>query len=147
MAITKWLARDQDCLVAANGSGGGFIAIGGVTAIAHTPSTTKADTTDFDDDGKPTHFVVERSDEFALSGHNLMDVTDGTRDPGQAEVELLAEKMGIDSLGLFQIMDPAGFPIQFYASVEVVLPSGGNNDIAAWSAKLTVSGHISRPTP
>ena len=81
-------------------------------------------------------------DSWTLSGFWLEDVSDGSRDPGQAAVETLAKAVGLASLGQFRITSPGGNTITFLASAEVTLFGGGNNDPASWQAALTVSGDV-----
>jgi hypothetical protein len=142
VAITKWLARDGEFEVApAAGSGGpAFLPIGGVKSIAHSPSTTRADGTDFDSAGHPEHIVAERGEEYTLEGFHLEDVATGTRDSGQARMEVIGAAIGLGSLGSFRWTSPGGNIKSFSGSVEITEASGGNNDNASWTAKITVSG-------
>ncbi len=142
MAVTKFLARDLTIEIATGGSGGGYVPIKGLNTLTHSPSTTDAETTDFDSDGRSEHMKAERGDSWTLAGFTLEDVLTGSRDPGQAAVEALAQEVGLDSLAPFRITSPGGNTIDFSASAEVTLAGGGNNDPAAWQAVIRVSGAV-----
>lgn len=143
MAITKFLARDLTIEINT-----GTIAapvwtgIGGLNTLTHSPSSSDADTTDFDSNGREEHMKAARGDSWTLAGFHLEDVAAGTRDPGQAAVETLGQALGITSLGQFRITSPGGNTITFMASAEVTLHGGGNNDAASWQAALKVSGAV-----
>jgi hypothetical protein len=142
MAVTKFLARDLTIEIAPSGSGGEYIPIKGLNTLTHSPTSTDAETTDFDSNGRSEHMKAERGDSWTLAGFALEDVLTGTRDPGQAAVEALAQEVGLDSLGAFRITSPGGNAIDFQASAEVTLAGGGNNDPAAWQAVIRVSGPV-----
>lgn len=144
MAVTKYLARDLTCEinVGYGGYGDDWVPVKGVESLTHSPSTSRADTTDFDSEGRGEHLVSERGDSWALSGFALEDVATGDRDPGQAAVETLAKQIGLDSMGQFRMTSPGGNTITFLASAEVTQAGGAHNDPAAWAATLTVSGDV-----
>lgn len=143
MAVTKFLARDLDIEINTGTIGSPvWTAIGGLNSLTHSPSSTDAETTDFDSDGRAEHMKAERGDAWSLAGYTLEDVSTGDRDAGQAAVETLAQAVGLTSLGQFRITSPGGNTITFLASAEVTLHGGGNNDAAAWAASLTVSGAV-----
>lgn len=143
MAVTKFLARDLDIEINTGTIGSPtWTAIGGLNSLTHSPSSTDAETTDFDSDGRAEHMKAERGDSWTLAGFTLEDVATGDRDPGQAAVETLGKALGLSSLGQFRISSPGGNTITFMASAEVTLAGGGNNDAAAWQAAITVSGDV-----
>lgn len=153
MAVTKFLARDLAIGImpgswgtgSGSGSGGGtgsYTPIKGLNTLTHSPSSSDAETTDFDSAGRAEHMKAERGDEWTLAGFTLEDVLTGVRDPGQELVEQLAQAIGIGSLGSFRITSPGGNTITFDASAEVTLAGGGNNDAAAWQAVIKVSGPV-----
>src|SRR6185369_4091947 len=119
MAVTKFLARDLTIEIATGGSGGGYIPVKGLNTLTHSPSSTDAETTDFDSEGHSEHMKAERGDSWTLAGFTLEDVLTGTRDPGQAAVESLAKELGLGSLGAFRITSPGGNKLDFSASAEV----------------------------
>lgn len=139
MAVTKFLARDLTIEVRDAGDTT-WVAIGGLNSLTHSPSTSRADTTDFDSNGRAEHIVAQRGESWALAGFSLEDVATGSRDAGQERCEVLGQATGLDGLGQFRITSPGGNTITFYASVEVTLAGGGHNDAAAWNAGLEVSG-------
>lgn len=143
MAITKFLARDLTIEINTGTVGSPvWTGIGGLNSLTHSPSSSDAETTDFDSNGRAEHMKAERGDSWALAGFHLEDVSLGTRDPGQAAVEALAQAVGLTSLSQFKITSPGANTITFSASAEVTLAGGGNNDAAAWAAALTVSGAV-----
>ncbi len=143
MAVTKFLARDLTIEINT-----GSVAvpvwtgIGGLNTLTHSPSSTDAETTDFNSNGRSEHIKAERGESWTLAGFALEDVATGTRDAGQAAVETLANALGLASLGQFRITSPGGNTSTFMASAEVTLAGGGNNDPAAWQAALRVSGAV-----
>lgn len=138
---TKFLARDITVEVSSDGTEyGDWTRVGGLQTLTHTPSTTRTETTDFDDAGVANHLVAERGDSWALAGMAEEDADTGDKDPGQEIIELLAREFSNDAFGLFRMTSPGGNAITFHASAEVKLASGGRNDAATWDATLTVSG-------
>jgi hypothetical protein len=140
MAVTKFLARDLQIAISTGASV--YTVIKGLNTLTHSPSSSDAETTDFDSAGRSEHMKAERGDSWTLAGFALEDVLAGTRDPGQAAVEALAQATGPASLGTFKITSPGGNTIAFSASAEVTLHGGGNNDAATWQAVIRVSGPV-----
>ena len=142
MAATKWLTRDGEFEVApAAGSGGpAYIPIGGISSASWSPKTTEADGTDFDSAGHPEQIVAERGEEYTISGFHLEDVGTGTRDAGQARMEVIGAAIGLTSVGTFRWTSPGGNIKTFDGTVEITGPGGGNNDNASWSAKIHMTG-------
>jgi hypothetical protein len=141
MAITKFLARDLTFEIGEQGTGGdAWLEVKGLQSLSHSPSSTDADTTDFESDGHAEHLKAERGDTWTITGFTLEDVMTGERDPGQAAVEALAQLGGPAGIGLFRITSPGGNQIEFDASAEVTLAGGGTNDAAAWNATVKTSG-------
>lgn len=142
MAVTKFLARDLLIQILGTTSGADWEEIKGLETLSHAPTSTLADTTDFDSVGRREVLMAERGDDWTLSGYRLEDVSTGARDPGQAEVEALAQRISTGSVGSFRITTPGGNLLSFSAIAEVTLPGGSHNAPAAWGAKLTVTGAI-----
>lgn len=143
MALTKFLARDLAISINTGTIGVPiWTPVGGLNSLTHSPSSTDADTTDFDDNGRATHMKAERGDSWTLSGYQIEDVSTGSRDAGQEAVETVAQLMGISSTDQFQIVSPGGNTITFLASAEVTQGGGGNNDTASWAATLLISGSV-----
>lgn len=143
MAVTKFLARDLTIEIASSGSGGSYLPIKGLNSLTHSPTSTDADTTDFESDGVSEHMKAERGESWTLAGFSLEDVLNGDRDPGQLAVEALAQQVGLASLGNFRLTSPGGNVATFAASAEVTKGGGGNNDPASWQAVIRVSGEVS----
>ena len=121
-----------------------FTLIRGLSTLTFSGDKEDADTTGFDDGGRGSHLVASRGNSVSLEGFYLVDRETGARDPGQQAVEDLADKVGYDSLDVFQITDPAGNMKEFQASAGLGDQGGGVNDPTSWSAELTVSGAITK---
>lgn len=139
MAATKFLARDLTIEVESE-TPNSWLAIGGLNTLTHSPSKTDADTTDFDSNGYEEHMVAQRGGSWTLAGFALEDVATGERDPGQVRCEQIARARGLSSLVRFRLTSIGNNRIVFYASVDVTLPGGGNNDAASWQAVVKMSG-------
>lgn len=145
MAKTKFLARDLSIDVSISSV---FTAIGGLETLTHSPSTERADTTGFDENGRPTHLVAQRGDSWELAGFALVDVANGDKDAGQDYIEGLGRAFGTAAEGLFRMTDPGGNKIEFAGTVEVKLPGGGHNDAATWGATVEITGPVTyTPAP
>jgi hypothetical protein len=150
--ITKWLAEDLNPQI---NTGTEAVPIWtdilGLKEIGHSPSTTRADATDFNSSGREEHVVVRRGDAFTLSAHALEDVeagvNQGDQDPGQTAVEALAQATGLASIGQFKFTTAGGRTATFKASAQHTGPQGGMNDLATWEVELTVTGGIVRAGP
>lgn len=146
--ITKFLARDLSIFIS-TGSGSDasvgteddlWLEILGLNTLTHAPSTSRADTTEFDSNGRDEHLVASRGETWTVAGFTLEDVDTGERDPGQEAVEALGRLVGPAGMGYFRVLSPGGNAIYFQASVETTLHGGGTNDAAAWQAVITVNG-------
>lgn len=143
MPITKFLARDLNIDINTGTIGAPvWTPVGGLNTLSHSPSSSDAETTDFDSNGRAEHMKAERGDSWALAGFSLEDVTTGVRDAGQEAINVLGRATGLTSLAQFRITSPGGKTITFMASAETTLHGGGNNDAASWAANLTVSGAV-----
>lgn len=143
MSVRKVLARDLlvEVLTAAPST---YTQVKGLNTIGFSPSTNRADTTDFDDDGNLAHVVASRGLVINLEGFRLEDESGGDRDPGQAKCEELADAMGNASIGTFRLTSQGGEVWTFSGSVEVVANGGGNDDPAAWTCNIEKSGAIAK---
>ena len=139
MAKTKFLARDLTIEVESE-TPDDFLPIGGLNSLTHSPATTRADTTDFDSNGHEEHLVAQRGESWTLAGFYIEDVTDGTKDAGQARCAALGLVGSLASMGRFRVTSPGGNTITFAGSSEVTLHGGGTNDAAQWQCVVTVSG-------
>lgn len=141
MAITKIPARDYTFEVDPAG-GTSYVEITGLTTWSHKPSSGKADTTDFGSAGRNEHLKMSTGDMFTLEGQRKADVSDGSRDAGQAACETLWRAVGLSSLGAFRFTDPDGEVKTFRGSCVVTHGGGGNDDVTGWSVEIEVSGDI-----
>lgn len=141
MAITKVPARDYTFEVDPAG-GTSYLEITGITTWGHKPAMGEADTTDFGSGGRQEHLKMSTGDSFTLEGQRKADVSDGSRDAGQAACETLSRSLALSSLGRFRFTDPDGEVKTFLASCTVTHGGGGNDDVTGWSAEIKVSGDI-----
>ena len=121
-----------------------YTEIKGLNSLTLSPTTNRADTTDFNDAGRLAHIVASRGLQISLEGFRMEAESGGDRDPGQEAVEALADEFSHDSLGQFRLTSPGGEVWTFKASAEVTPMGGGNDDPNAWTATLEVSGAISK---
>lgn len=143
MAVTKFLARDLSIDINTGTEAAPvWTPIKGINSLTHSPSSSDAETTDFDSNGRSEHMKAERGDSWTLSGFALEDVATGARDPGQLAVETLGRAVGLASLDQFRLTSPGGNTATFSASAEVTTAGGGNNDPASWQAVIRSSGPI-----
>lgn len=140
MAKTKFLARDLVIEVLTSAGPDVWTPIGGLNSLTHSPSTERADTTGFDENGRPTHLVAQRGDSWELAGHALVDVETGAKDAGQQYIEDSAQEMGLAAEETYRITDPGGNALQFAATAELTRPGGGHNDAASWAASIEMTG-------
>lgn len=143
MAVRKVLARDL-LFEVGSGSPGSYVQVKGLNTIGLSPSTNRADTTDFDDDGDLAHLVASRGLEITLEGFRMEDESGGDRDPGQARMEVLGDAKGNAGIGSFRLTSQGGEVWTFEGSVEVTPNGGGNDDPGAWSATVEKSGAINK---
>lgn len=148
MAVTRFLARMLSIDIS-TGAGTDTISgtaddtwtpINGLNSLTHSDSSVDADTTGFDSDGHEESMVAQRGESWTLAGFKLLDTATGDQDPGQQAVEELAREIGPDSVGYFRLTYPGGGTEIFAGTAKFTKPGGGNNDPAAWSVALKVTG-------
>lgn len=140
MAIVRVLARDWKLKVD-NGTGT-FVEVGGINTFGFGGSKTDADTTGFDSDGWSEHLVAGRGRTLTMEGFFLEDPDTGQRDAGQAIIDALANEIGEDAIGSFELTTPGGTTYEFNGSVEPSDVGGGHNDATGWGATITVTGQV-----
>ncbi len=119
-----------------------WVEVGGLDTWNHKPTTTKAKTNKFANQGRASHLVSVRGDSFTLKGHFQEDEANGDRDPGQEALETLGAAVGSDSIKQFRITSPGGTVKTFDCSAEVTVGGGGDDDDTTWECELEVSGDI-----
>lgn len=142
MAKTKFLARDLVLEILTGTGPDVWTPVGGLNTLTHSPSTERADTTGFDENGRPTHLVAQRGDAWALAGFAMLDVSSGAKDPGQEAIEASGREMGAAAEETYRMTDPGGNRIRYVGTVEVTLPGGGHNDAASWTANIEITGDV-----
>lgn len=141
MAETKIPARDYTFEVDPAG-GTAYVEIGGIMSWSPKKSDETTKTTDFDSDGRSESLKIETGESFTLEGFLKSDVSDGSRDAGQAACEDLDDNLGLDSLGAWRFTAPDGEVKTFDGHCSVTKGGGGNNDMSKWSVEITASGVI-----
>ena len=142
MAANKFLARDLTFEVRTAVGPDVWTEVKGLDSLTHSPSTERADTTGFDENGRASHILAQRGDTWELAGKALLDVAavgEG-KDPGQLAMEVLGRAIGTAAEGRFRVTDPAGNKLEMSGTVEITMPGGGTNDAASWGASIEVTG-------
>jgi hypothetical protein len=143
MAVTEILARGFTFEVEDPATPGSYLFIPNVNSWSHSPQSSDADTTTFDDNGRTSHMKSSRGDEFTLSGYALEDPEDGSGSPGLNACLGMSFAIGPDSVCFFRITSPAGGIIgPFKATVTMTIGGGGNDDPSAYEITLTVTGPL-----
>lgn len=120
-----------------------WLPVEGINNTTHAPATGRADVRTYDDNGRHRHLVASRGDSFTFAGLKKLDESNGDRPPGQEAVEAWGRDMGQDARRQVRINDQSGaIMAQFFASAEVTLLGGGNDDPNAWSFSVEVDGDI-----
>lgn len=113
--------------------------------ITISPSSRETDFMDADDEGFAKPVVIGRGYSVALKGSRMEASEDGTRDPGQAAVEAVADSTGAGARLQYQITSPAAAtPEKLTFLASVVATAFGGTDKATWTADLKVYGKIVR---
>lgn len=140
MAVTKVNARDFTFELSDGDPTPTWTPIGGITTMTLSRNQEEADNTTFDSNGIPEHYVMSRGRSFSVEGKYLEDPADGTRDPGQAAVEALADLTGPNSLRELRITTPGGTTLTQSVSARLGDVGGGTNDTASWGVEFVRSG-------
>jgi len=114
--------------------------VGGLESLTPSPSTERADTTGFDERGRPSHLVVQRGDSWELAGFALVDLATAAKDPGQLMIENSCDLFGVAAELVYRISDPANNRLIFNGTAELTRPGGAHNDAATWSASVEMTG-------
>lgn len=116
-----------------------YTEIKGIKQFTVSPSKNDTALTTFDNQGWDAHVVGSRSLSVKLDCNWKPDATGTGRDPGQAAVAALSEKVGLDSVSKFQMTDPDGAVTLFSASAQFEY-GGGNDDPTSFNVTLQVTG-------
>lgn len=119
-----------------------WIRIEGHTTFTKSASDVATETTHAGSQGAAESQVMERTKTLSIQSRGFNAPGLITTDPGQAEVERLAERVGQASICQFRFrQDAAGSWEVWNARVSMGdSAGGGNNDHHAWSATFTRSG-------
>lgn len=86
--------------------------------------------------------VVRRGNSLTFGGNFFEDEADGTRDPGQAAVEALAQQIIPDDLGWFAYETPGGTVKYFQATAKMSDEGGDLDTLCEWGAVCNVYGEV-----
>ncbi|MFB7617828.1 phage tail tube protein [Kitasatospora sp. NPDC056181] len=101
-----------------------------------------AEITDFDSNGRYEQDTMQNGASLAVEGFYEQDPATGARDPGQAYVDMWADRLSVDSHNRLRYRhetQTAAWAV-WDATVEPGEVGGGNNDKSSWSATFTRSG-------
>ncbi|WP_228974945.1 phage tail tube protein [Streptomyces sp. DH12] len=141
MTATKYNARDVIFQIEDLGTPNTWIQIAGIDTFSKGHEEETTDTTDFGSEGQAESQKMQIGKTLQLEGKRMQDQATGALDPGQAEVEALAELLGDDSLGRIRFHAPGDTTWEIWtAHVSLGDQGGGNNDKVSWSATFTRSG-------
>ena len=141
MAVTKISARKWVISVSIDARAT-WTQVKGVNKFSLDRTSVRTPTEDFLNDGIETGEIMARGAAAKLEGFFLEDTSNGTRDPGQLNVESLSETTGAASVGDFKFVSPGGKTYTFSATVDLDPWGGGNNDKTTWGASLIRSGAL-----
>lgn len=142
MAPEKIPARDIICQVE-DATVDTWIAVTQLTSATKNPGENEetVDVTTFDSQGEYEQYVMQRGASMALEGFLRKDRTDGTKDPGQLRIEVLASLKGVASEGRLRFRHPMDTEWNVWrATFSQGEQGGGTNDMTSWSATVTKSG-------
>lgn len=147
MSTTKQLARDFVFELNTGTVGSPvWVTVSAVNNWSHKPEKNDADTTTFDEAGWKTHLPASRGNSYTVEGLYKEDADTGDRDAAQTAMESWAAGIGPDGLWQFRITSPGGNTWTFIGSATLTNGGGGNDDPAAFSAEVTVSGAVTSST-
>lgn len=119
-----------------------WVTIGGLISWSNSPTTVRANTQTWEDQGRQNAYVSSRGDSFSLTGRRQEDPATGARDAGQEAAEAWAQEVGPASQKQFRMTSPGGNVLTFDATAEVTRGGGGEDDPSTWQLQITVSGAI-----
>lgn len=117
--------------------------IKGITEISPSHEGNNTNTTGFDSEGQAQHLVTQRSKSLSLSGFQVYDTSDGTKDPGQEAILDADAEIGQDAAIDFRLVHRVTNEIMAHydATVQVGSPyGGGTNDASTFNATITRNG-------
>lgn len=149
MAVFEILARDHTFGVSTTTTN--FITISGVNNWSWAEDSGTADARTFDDGGSAANLTVSRAVTVTLEGQKQVDTTNGTRDAGQAAVEVsMGKKFGRERFRYYRIAMMNGDSVApaeighvvFQGSAKLSEMGGGNDDLMPWGVEIDVYGAI-----
>lgn len=117
--------------------------VGGITdgAVDYSANEQAEETTTWDDDGQYRQEMMQRGGKLTLSGRVLADSVTSVREPGQAQLNTHADKLGPASVINTRFRYPgAATWITWAATVSRGEEGGGNNNKVGFKFELTRCG-------
>lgn len=144
MATRQINARDLVVQISDGAVSPTWLSIGGMRSWKPNPGEDEqvTDTTTVDSDGQAESQVMQRGFSLTGEGRELEDPLTGSRDAGQARVEILAAGVGETSLGSIRFRTPASATWKVWAEARFSLgeQGGEHNDKGAWVFTAVRSG-------
>ncbi|TDD25055.1 hypothetical protein E1287_37630 [Actinomadura sp. KC06] len=115
----------------------------GLTSATINPGENEevADTTTYGSEGEYEQEVMQRGATMEVEAKMLKDDVTGVLDTGQARVEVLATKKGVESLGRIRFRHPMDTEWRIWTCTATLGEQGGEtNDKTSWGATFTKSG-------
>lgn len=136
-------ARDWIFEVSDMGTSPTWLTIGGINEWSLDPGANEetSDDTVNDSEGGYEGAVMQRGPSVELTGRFLLDPDTGTRDPGQEQVELHAQKVGTASRVSFRFRHQSQSEWKVWTGYVSLSSYGGNNNArTSWGCSITRSG-------
>lgn len=142
MAIRKTLASGW---VFEIGDGGTptetFTDIKGANTWSEEWTENEVDNTDFQSGDWNEHGITRRGLSITVDGFFLVDESDGSRDPGQAEVEAVAQNVGNAAYRNFRVYHSVtGLGFEGEATYRLSGTGGGTDDNSEWGFTAVFNG-------
>jgi hypothetical protein len=148
MAPQKYLARNHRFSITEDESyqTATWTTISGVNAWSWSEDSADADSSDFENSGWTSSFVVTRGATLGIEGQYLIDEVNGTKDAGQLIAETAAHDFGPSGFRWVRVQalntarDTAIGSIIVQASIKMGEGGGGMEDINPFSLECLVQG-------
>ena len=149
MAVRKFLARNHRFFINTDSGdydAGTWVAVSGISSWSWSEDSSDADSSDFDNAGWTSSFVVSRGTTLGFEGQYLVDEATGARDSGQLLCEQGSKGFGPTAFKYLKVeavntarTTPIG-SIIVLGSLSQGETGGGMEDIQAFSIEAMVQG-------
>lgn len=142
MALTKvQTERTVVSVDAAYPAGPTWVTVGGLIDCQQEKGQAREDAGGLND--QVAHVATDRHTQYLVTCYRLADTGTPSRDPGQAALATLGEKLWSDSVGRVKVALPGGPTRTFLCTVDVLDPAGSIDGFQTWQARLYVASAIS----